>query len=165
MDFVRRAAVTALSNKLNQTLSGSSEVLQTSNSNKVHDLIREEADPNDNFPYSSQDVKLHIQNLDRDIRELAEQQIEDIEAQIKGMERNLDYSELERVAWAAEIAKDDETLLHIVEMMVDKKQMENLGTSLNSKVHEYEFKTEEKRLIYTAYEAKVLRLQQAIDFV
>jgi hypothetical protein len=69
------------------------------------------------------------------------------------------------VAWAAEIAKDDETLLHIVEMMVDKKQMQNLGVSLNGKANEYEITTEQRRLIYTAYEAKVLRLQQAIDFV
>ena len=36
-------------------------------------------------------------------------------------EKSLDYEELARVAWAAEIAHDDETLLHIVEMMVDKK--------------------------------------------
>jgi hypothetical protein len=69
------------------------------------------------------------------------------------------------VAWAAEIARDDETLLHIVEMMVDKKQLQTMGTSLNGKAHEYEFTSEQKRLIYTAYEAKVIRLQQAIDFV
>ncbi len=54
-------------------------------------------------------------------------------------------------------------------MMVDKKQIENLskksGTSLNGKPPKYEFTSEQKRLIYTAYEAKVLRLQQAIDFV
>ena len=52
---------------------------------------------------------------------LASDQIADIDKQINHCEKNLDYDELQRVAWAAEIAKDDETLLHIVEMMVEKK--------------------------------------------
>ena len=89
---------------------------------------------------------------------LADQQIDDIDKQIKHCEKNLNYDELQRVAWAAEIAKDDETLLHIVEMMVDMEQVKTMGTSVNSKAKEYEFTSEQKGLIYTAYEAKVLRL-------
>ena len=67
------------------------------------------------------EIKDHILELDSEIIELASDQIADIDKQINHCEKNLDYDELQRVAWAAEIAKDDETLLHIVEMMVEKK--------------------------------------------
>lgn len=137
----------------------------TSNATTLNNLIQEEVDSRQYFPYTSKEIKDHILELDQDIIQLASDQIADIDKQINHCEKNLDYDELQRVAWAAEIAKDDETLLHIVEMMVEKKQLQNLGTSLNGKVHEYEFTTEQRRLIYTAYEAKVLRLQQSIDFV
>lgn len=50
-------------------------------------------------------------------------------------------------------------------MMVKKQQKETMVTSLNDDDLGYLFETEEKRLIYTAYEGKVLRLQSAIDFV
>jgi hypothetical protein len=71
--------------------------------------------------------------LDQEILLLAKDQIEAIDKHINDCEKNLDYDELQRVAWAAEIAKDDETQLHIVEMMVDRKQVESMGTSLNKK--------------------------------
>ena len=71
--------------------------------------------------------------MDQEILLLAKDQIEAIDKHINDCEKNLDYDELQRVAWAAEIAKDDETLLHIGEMMVDRKQVESMGTSLNKK--------------------------------
>jgi hypothetical protein len=37
------------------------------------------------------------------------------------LEHSLEYEELQRVAWAAEIANDDETLLHIADLMVKKQ--------------------------------------------
>ena len=71
--------------------------------------------------------------MDKDIHRLASQHLDHLENELKERETILDYDELKRVAWAAEIAKDDETLLHIVEMMVDRKQVESMGTSLNKK--------------------------------
>lgn len=74
------------------------------------------------------------------------------------IEHTLEYEELKRVAWAAEIANDDETLLHIVDLMVKKQQKETMVTSLNDDDLGYLFGAEEKRLICTAYDGKVLRL-------
>ena len=94
-----------------------------SSSNNNLNLIEEEAPPNQYFPYSSKEIKDHILELDSEIIALAIKEIALTEAHIQNYEHKLNYEELKRVAWTAEIAKDEETLLHIVEMMVDKQTM------------------------------------------
>lgn len=103
--------------------------------------------------------------MDQQIRQLAELQIFETGEEIDHLEHSLEYEELQRVAWAAEIANDDETLLHIADLMVKKQQSATLVTSLNDDVKNYKFGPEEKRLIYAAYDGKVRRLQSAIDYV
>ena len=97
-------------------------------------LIQEVEDPGKYFPYSCKKVKDDIDHMDQQIRQLAELQIFETGEEIDHLEYSLEYEELQRVAWAAEIANDDETLLHIADLMVKKQQSATLVTSLNDDV-------------------------------
>lgn len=75
----------------------------------------------------------------------------------------LEYDELKRVAWAAELANDFETMHHIADVMVKKDQERKMVPSLNSDPR-YLIGNEEKRLLSTCYDSQVKRLLSAIDF-
>lgn len=93
---------------------------------------------------------------------LAKEQISNINEHLIEKEVILEYDELKRIAWAAELANDFQTMYHIADVMVKKDQESKVVTSLNSDPR-YLIGTEEKRLLSTCYDSQVKRLQSAID--
>jgi hypothetical protein len=73
-------------------------------------------------PYNSVKAKEHIANMDYKIRRDAKEQISKINGDLNKKLEFLENDELKRVAWAAELGNDFETMHHIADVMVEKDQ-------------------------------------------
>ena len=71
-------------------------------------------------PYNSLQNKNNIAQMDKDIHRLASQHLDHLENELKERETILDYDELKRVAWAAELANDFDTMHHIANLMMKR---------------------------------------------